>query len=95
MRRNGDRDGRVDARQLLDRNRVRDRVPTGAAVPVLDRDPHQTELGHLTDQIGREAALAVELLGEGGDALPRERPHRVADQLVLGREVESMAQSGS
>ena len=32
--------------------------------------------------------LAVELLGDRRDALPGERADRVADQLLLGREVE-------
>ena len=86
----GDRDRhrRVDPGQLLDRDRVRERVAAAAAVLLGDRDPHQPELGHLGDELVREAVLAVELLGDRRDLLDRERAHRVADQLVLGREVE-------
>ena len=36
-----DRDRRVDARQLLDRDRVRERVAAGAPVLLRERDPHQ------------------------------------------------------
>ena len=82
----GDRDRhrRVDPRQLLDRDRVRERVAAAAAVLLGDRDAHQPELGHLGDELVREAVLAVELLGDRRDLLERERAHRVADQLVLG-----------
>ena len=84
----GDRDGRVDARQLLDRDRVRQRVGARAAVLLRDRHAHQPELGQLGDELVREPLLAVELLGDRCDTLERELPHRVADQLVLGLEVE-------
>ena len=40
------------------------------------------------DELVREALLAVELLGDRRDPLERELPHRVAEQLVLGLEVE-------
>ena len=36
----------------------------------------------------REPLLAVELLGDRCDLLARERPNRVAQELVLGVEVE-------
>ena len=88
VRRDRDRDGRVDPRQLLDRDRVRDGVPAGPLVPLGDRDPEQPELCHLAHQLDREAALAVELLRDRRDALAREGADGVADELVLGREVE-------
>ena len=47
--------------------------------------PSVRELG---DELVREARFEVELLGDGLDALPRERAHGVADQLLLGREIE-------
>ncbi len=84
----GDRDGGVDAGELLDRDRVRDGVAAGAAELLGEGNAHQPELGHLGDELVREARLAVELLGDGRDTLRRERPHRVPDQLVLGREIE-------
>ena len=83
MRRDGDRDGRVDARQLLDRERVRDRVGAGAAVLLRHGDAHQPELAHLRDEVVREARLAVELLGHGRDPRLRELAHRPAQELLL------------
>ena len=65
-----------------------ERVPAGAAELLGERDPHQPELGHLAHELVREPRLAVELLGDGCDALDGERAHGVAEELVLGREVE-------
>ena len=84
----GDRDRGVDARQLLDCDRVRQRVGARAAVLLRDRHAHQPELRELGDQLVREPLLAVELLGDRCDAFECELAHRVADQLVLGLEVE-------
>ena len=88
VRGDGDRDRRVDPRQLLDRDRVRERVGARAAVLLRDRHPHQPELGELGDELVREALLAVELLGDRRDLLERELPHGVAEQLVLVLEIE-------
>ena len=59
-----------------------------AAVLLGDRHAHQPELGQLGDELVREPLLAVELLGDRRDLLERELPHRVAEQLVLGLEIE-------
>ena len=83
MRRHRDRDGRVDARKLLDRDRVRDRVGAGAAVLLGNRDSHQSELGEGGDELVREALLAVELLRDGRNARLRELAHCAAQQLLL------------
>jgi hypothetical protein len=83
-----DREGGVDPRQLLDCDRVREGVGSGAAVLLRDRNPHQPELRGPGDQLVREACFAVELLGEGRQALPGELLHSLSDQLVLGREIE-------
>ena len=83
-----DRDRRVDARELLDRDRVGERVAARAAELLGERDAHQPELGHLRDELVGKPALAVELLGDGRDAIDGERAHGVAEELVLGREVE-------
>ena len=83
-----DRDRRVDPRQLLDRERVRDRVAAGAAVFLGQRQAHHTELAELRHELVREARLAVELLGDRSDLLARELAHRVADELLLMCEVE-------
>ena len=88
VRRDGDRDGRVDPGQLLDRERVGDGVAAGAAVLLRDRQAHQAELAELGDELVREARLAVELLGHRRDLLPGELAHGVADELLLLREIE-------
>ena len=69
-------------------DRVGERVGAAAAVLLRDRHAHQPELGQLGHELVREALLAVELLGDRRHALERELPHGVAQQLVLGREVE-------
>ena len=93
MRRERDRDRGVDPRQLLDDDRVRDRVGAGAAVLLRDRHPHQAELGELRDELVGEALLAVELGRDRRHALARERAHGVADELLLFGEVEVQAAS--
>ena len=67
----GDRDGRVDARELLDRDRVGEGVPTGAAVLLRDRKSREPEPGELRDELVREAAVAVELGRDRLDSLAR------------------------
>ena len=69
VRRDRDRDRRVDPRQLLDGDRVGERVGAAAAVLLGDRHAHQPELGQLGDELVREALLAVELLGHRRDPL--------------------------
>ena len=86
----GDRDAhrRVDPGQLLDRERVRERVAAATAVLLRERDAHQPELAQLGHDLVGEPLLAVELLGDRRDLLPREVPHGGLDQLLLGAEVE-------
>ena len=88
MRRHRDRDGRVDARQLLDRDRVGDGVAARAAVLLRDREAHEPELGELRDELVRKPSLLVQLGGDRRDPLARERSNRVADQLLLGCGIE-------
>ena len=88
VRRDRDRDRRVDPRQLLDRDRVRHRVAARAAVRLRHGNPHQPEPGQLGDELVREAVLAVELLGDRRDPLDREVAHGLPDQLLLVGEVE-------
>ena len=59
-----DRHRRVDPAELLDGDRVGERVAAGAAVLLRERDPHQVELAELGDDLVREPLLAVELLGD-------------------------------
>ena len=88
VRRDGDRDGRVDPRQLLDRERIGDRVAAGAAVLLGDRQAHHSELAELRDELVREARLPVELLRHRSDLLACELAHRVAYELLLLGQVE-------
>ena len=88
MRRDRDRHRRVDSRQLLDRDRVREGVCAGAAVLLGNRHAHHTELRELRDDLVREPALAIDLLGDRRDLLDGELPHRGSQQLVLVVEVE-------
>jgi hypothetical protein len=88
VRRGGDRDRRVDPRQLLDRDGVGDGVRSAAAVLLGDRHAHQAELGELRDQVVGKTRLAVELLGHWCDALLREVAHGLPDELVLRVELE-------
>ena len=50
--------------------------------------PHEAELAELGDELVREPAGQVELLGDRRDPLSRERSDRVANQLLLGSQVE-------
>ncbi len=91
MCREGDRDRRVDARQFLDDDRVRDRIRARAAVFLGNRHAHEAELGELRDEVVREALLAVEVGRDGGDATLREVAHCLAEELLLLGEVEVQA----
>ena len=86
----GDRDADrgVDAGQLLDRERVGERV--GAAAPVLlrERDAHQPELAHLGDDLVGEALGPVELLRDRPHLLVGEVADGVAQQPLLVAQVE-------
>ena len=62
--------------------------PPGAPVLLGDRDAHEPQLGQLGDDLVGEAVLAVELLRHRRDPLLGERAHGLAQELVLGREVE-------
>ncbi len=83
-----DRDGGVDPRELLDRERVGERVAARAAVLLRERDAHQVQLAQLAHDLVREGLRAVELLGDGGDLALGEFPDGAADQLVVWGEVE-------
>ena len=87
-----DRDRRVDAGQLLDRDRVRERVRAAAAVLLGNRHAHEAELGQLGDELVREATLAVELLGDRRDSPLGEVANGRADELVLRCQVVVQAE---
>ena len=50
--------------------------------------PMQAQLPELRDELVGETAGQVELFRDGCDPLSRERPDRVANQLLLGSQVE-------
>ena len=88
VRAHRDRDAGVHARELLDGQRVGQRVAARAAVLLGERDPHQAEVAELGDDLVREALLAVELLGDRRDLALGEVAHGAPDQLVVVGEVE-------
>ena len=77
-----------DAADLLDRDRVGEGVEAGAALVLRDRDAQPAHLAEASDDLDREAALALVLVDDGRDLLDHEVADRPAEQLVLGREVE-------
>ena len=75
------------AADLLDRDRVRERVEPGAALVLGDRDPEPAELADAPDDLAGEAAFALVLVDDRRDLGRHELPDRVAEQRVLGPEV--------
>ena len=78
-----DRDRRVDPGQLLDRERVGERVTAPAADALRERDPHQVELAHLRDQFVWEGLRTVEFGGDRGHLAPSEIANGVAQKALL------------
>ena len=74
--------------ELLDGDRVGQRVAAAAAVLLREGDAHHAQLAELRDDLVREALLAVELLGHRRDLLLGEVAHGAADEVVVGGEVE-------
>ena len=91
--RDRDRNRRIDARQLLDRDRIRQRVGAGATVLLRNRHSHQSELRELGHKLVRKLRFAVEFLRNGRDTLRRELAHGRPDELVLGAELEVQVES--
>ena len=83
-----DRERGVDPRELLDAERVGQRVAARAAVGLRDRHAEQAERRRLAQLGEREAAVRVQFLGHGSDHALGESPHRVAEQAMLVREIE-------
>ena len=73
---------------LLDRDRVGERVETGAALVLGDRDAEPAELADAAHDVGREAALTLVLLDDRRDLGEHEIADGVAEQGVLGGQVE-------
>ena len=83
MRGHGDREGAVDPRQLLDRDRIGDRVEPRSARALGQGDAEQPQLRRRLHQLGRKPALAVELLCDRRQSPLCERAHRLAELRVL------------
>ena len=77
-----------DAADLLDRDRVGERVEPGAALVLRDRDAEPAHLAEAADDLDREATLALVLVDDRRDLLDHEVADRRAQQGVLWREVE-------
>ena len=91
-----DADRGVDARELLDRERVGERVGAAAAVLLRERDAHQAELAQLARRSRRGTHLVrSSSSATGATSCAREVAHGVAQQPLLVGEVEvhSSAQS--
>ena len=86
----GDRDrhARVHARELLDHERVGERVGPAAAVLLGVGHAHQAQLAELGDDLVGEALLPVELLGHRLDLVLREVAREALDRLLLVGQVE-------
>ena len=74
--------------ELLDRDRIGERVEPGAAFVLRDRDPQPAELADPAHDLGREAPLALVLIDDRGDLGEHEVADRLAEQRVLRGEVE-------
>ena len=88
VRRHGDRHARVHPRELLDHERVGERVGPAAAVLLGVGHAHQPELAELGDDLVGEALLLVELLGDRPDLVLREVAREALDRLLLVGQVE-------
>ena len=76
-----DRHRRVDARELLDREAVREVVGAAAAVLVRERQTEQPELAHGEHGVDGERVVAVPRLGVRRDLRFRELAHDAAELL--------------
>ena len=83
----GDRKRLVDSGQLLDRDRIGQRVGSGAAPFGGDGDAHQAELGGGRHQIQRKPPSPVEFFGHRSDRSLCELANRPLEETVLVGEV--------
>ena len=88
VRAQGDGHRGVDPGELLDDERVGQRVRARAAVLLRERDAHQPEVAELAHDLVGERLRAVQLLGDRRHLGRGEVAHRPAQQLVIIRQVE-------
>ena len=77
-----------DPADLLDRDRVGEGVEAGPAFVLGDRDAEPAELADASDDLDREAASSLVLVDDRRDLGQHEIADGVAQEGVLGREVE-------
>jgi hypothetical protein len=94
VRRDDDRQAAPHAGQLLDCDRVRQRVEPGAPLLFRKRDAEEAHLAELGDDVGREPPFRFVLVDLGLDLVREVVADGLAQQLVLGRKVEIHEQSG-
>ena len=92
----GDAHRLVDATDLLDGQAQRREAAVlagqaGAAELLGGGEPHQPEVTHLLDHVGREVVVAVPLRGVRRDLGPRELTDAATELLVLGGQLEGHA----
>ncbi len=83
-----DRHRRVDARDLLDRDAVRQIVGAGAAVLLGKREPEQAQLAHGAHGVDGKRVIAVPVGGVGRDLGLGEVPHHRTELLLFGGGLE-------
>jgi hypothetical protein len=83
-----DADTGVRARQLLEHEDVSEEVGSRTAVFLGHADSHQAELGQLTEQLAREAVVAIPVGGVGLDLLGAEIARQRLDLALLRSELE-------
>ena len=91
--RDDDPDAPAGAGQLLDGDGVGQGVEAGAAELLRVRDAQQAQLGRLADDLVRELALALQLVGDRHDLALGEVAHRAPDLFVLRAEGEVHART--
>ena len=93
MRRDDQPERAPDAADLLDGDRVGQRVEARAALVLGDRDAEPAHLAEALDDLDREAPLAFVLVDDRGDLVDHEVADRRAQEGVLRGEVEVHAAS--
>ncbi len=76
------------ASDLLDRDRIRQRVESGTTLVFRDRDAEPAELPDAPDDVGREAPIAFVLLDDRRHLARHEVADGLPEQPMLGGEVE-------
>ena len=77
-----------DPTDLLDGNRVGQGVQAGPTFILRDRDPKPAELADPPNDLARKAPLTLVLVDDRRDLPDHEVADRVAQQLVLGGEIQ-------